>query len=214
MIVMFTKHKTHSAIFIIWLFHLSALIGIALGHQDWFAAKTPLNLSISLLLFTLVYPLNSWKKYSVFGLFFCGGMFAEWLGVNFSLLFGSYTYGSNFGLKIDGVPLLIGAYWAILTFISASIASYFTGKAWFKIILATLLMVLLDFLMEQSAAILDFWTFEGGLALFKNYITWFFLGLLFQILLHASKIKGDILFSLNLYLAQFVFFAFIYLWML
>lgn len=214
MIAIFTKHKTHIAIFIIWLFHLSAIIGIGLGHRDWFAAKTPLNLSISLFLFILIYPLNSWKKYFVFALFFCGGMFAEWLGVNFSLLFGSYAYGSNFGLKLDGVPLLIGAYWAILTFISASIASSFTEKAWFKIIIATLLMVLLDFLMEQSAPVLDFWTFEGGLALLKNYITWFVLGLLFQILLHVSKIKGDILFSFNLYLAQFVFFGYFYLWML
>ena len=140
-------------------------------------------------------------------------MFAEWLGVNYGLLFGTYSYGSNFGPKLDGVPYLIGIYWGILTFISATLATYITTKAPIKIVLAAGLMVLLDFFMEHSAPIFDFWTFEGGSAPFENYTTWFALAVIFQTILHFLKQKGNLKFSLHLYVAQLVFFGYFFLFL-
>lgn len=204
----FLKHKVSIGIGIIWLFHISALVGIALGHLDWFIKKTPFNLGLSLLLFLLIYPINSRVKSFYFILFFSGGMLAEWSGVNYQLLFGTYSYGENFGPKLDSVPFLIGAYWAILTFISAAITDYLKIHRILKAILGAGLMVLLDLFMEQSAPLLDFWTFKGGMPNAENYITWFCLGLLFQLLLQREHIGGNKAFSLNLYLAQLVFFSY------
>lgn len=195
---------------IIWLFHISAMIGITLGEQDWFVEQTPLNLIISLLIFLAFYPIDTFKKSIAFLIFFTGGIFAEWLGVTHQLLFGEYAYGENFGPKLDGVPYLIGAYWAILTFVTASIMDYTKWHMITKIIGAAGLMVLLDFLMEHTAPIFDFWTFVGGIPTTENYVTWFALGILFQIVIKALKISGNKLLSLNLYLAQFVFFLFFY----
>ena len=113
------KNTTYFGVSILWLFHLSAILGICLGYNDWFIEKTPINLVVSLVLFICLYPLDSKKKLLMFLVFFSVGMFAEWLGVNYQLLFGSYQYGSNFGPKLDGVPLLIGVYWALLAFITA-----------------------------------------------------------------------------------------------
>ncbi|NHF57767.1 carotenoid biosynthesis protein [Flavobacteriaceae bacterium TP-CH-4] len=206
-------YKTPFAIFIIWLFHLSALIGIHLGHQDWFVSKTPINLMIVLILFLWVYPINSLRKYIAFGFFFTVGMFAEWLGVNYGILFGDYAYGANFGPKLDGVPYLIGVNWAVLTFITAIIASKFAKSPLVKITAASLLMLFLDYLMEHTAPVFDFWTFSGGLAGWMNYVCWFALALLFQTVLHFTGIKGNYRFSLHLYLAQLVFFGYLFFYL-
>jgi putative membrane protein len=137
-------------------------------------------------------------------------MFAEWLGITTGLLFGEYQYGTNFGIKIEGVPLLIGSYWAILTFITMSITDYLKINIFIKIGLAGALMVLLDFFMEASAARFNFWEFLDNDPPLLNYISWFLLGLLFQGILRALKITGDKAFSLHLYLAQFLFFFYFY----
>ncbi|MFS4494692.1 carotenoid biosynthesis protein [Maribacter sp. 2308TA10-17] len=204
------KYKVAITIGIVWLFHISAIIGINLGNLDWFIEKTPLNLCLSLLLFFISYPLIKQKQWIAFVIFFAGGMFAEWLGVKFNLLFGTYAYGNNFGPKIDGVPLLIGCYWALLTFITSSILNYSKLAVWPKIILGATLMVILDFFMEHSAPTFDFWTFEGNLVPLQNYVAWFSIAILFHIILRLFKINGNKVFSLNLYLAQLIFFMYFY----
>jgi putative membrane protein len=204
------KNKVVIAIGIVWLFHISALIGISFGKLDWFIEKTPLNLYLSLLLFFVTYPLIKKNQWLTFLLFFVGGMFAEWLGVKFGLLFGNYSYGANFGPKLDGVPLLIGCYWALLTFITSSILDYTKLYGWLKVILGASLMVILDYFMEHSAPTFDFWTFEGNVAPLQNYLAWFSIALLFHIILRLFRIDGNKLFSTNLYLAQLFFFMYFY----
>jgi len=198
------------AVAIIWLFHITALIGIGIGYEDWFISKTPLNLLISSVLLFWVYPINTSKKIIAFGIFWIGGMLVEWIGVHFGLLFGEYEYGANFGPKLDGVPFLIGVTWALLTFITASIASFLVSKKSMQIIIAAALMVLLDFFMEHSAPRFDFWSFEGAIVPLKNYITWFVVAIIFQGIVHLLKLKGDLTFSVNLYVAQLVFFVYFF----
>lgn len=202
--------KNGWAISLVWLFHVTAVIGISIGYVDWFIKKTPLNLCLSLFLFLFVYPIYNSKRWGAFLLFFAAGMFAEWLGITTGLLFGEYQYGTNFGIKIEGVPLLIGSYWAILTFITMSITDYLKINIFIKMGLAGALMVLLDFFMEASAARFNFWEFLDNDPPLLNYISWFLLGLLFQGILRALKITGDKAFSLHLYLAQFLFFFYFY----
>lgn len=204
------QNKVRLAIGIIWLFHISAIVGIALGYFQWFIEKTPLNLIIFLVLFFWVYPIHTAKRLLAFLIFFLSGIFAEWLGINYGVLFGNYEYGNNLGPKLDGVPYLIGALWALLTFVCAGIADYLPISKNLKILCAALLMVVLDFFMEQSAHLLDFWTFEDNLASYPNYITWFLLALILQLILRILDIKGNRLFSMHIYLSQLVFFLFFY----
>lgn len=206
----YSKNKVRLSVGIIWLFHSSAIIGISLGNLDWFIEKTPLNLLLSFFLFLLVYPIDNLKKVVALLLFFMGGMFAEWLGVNHQILFGTYSYGPNFGPKLDGVPYLIGIYWSLLTFITASMLDYTNVSYRAKIIGAAGLMVLLDFFMEKSAPAFHFWTFTGGMPTFENYWTWFLLGIIFQVVLKVFKIIGNQVLSLHLYLAQLSFFVYFY----
>ena len=199
--------QPYSAIFLIWLFHISGIIGISMGHQQWFIEKTPLNLLACIALFVLIFPMNTIKKWMIFGLFFCVSIFAEWLGANHSLLFGSYDYGNNLGTKIDGVPLFIGVNWALLTFITAVIAKKMHQNFWIKSLIGASLMVLLDIFMEQLAPQFDFWSFGDHVPL-ENYITWFVLAFIFQLIYNKAEIKGNYAISFNLFSAQVVFFGF------
>ncbi len=200
----------HKAIapFIIWLFHISAIIGITLGFQEWFISLTPLNLSILMLLTVIYFPIRNKRAISIFLLFIILGFFAEWVGVNYDFLFGVYIYGDNLGPKLGGVPYFIGINWAILTFVTAAISSAFFKKIWLKIVFSSLLMVFLDYFMETSAPIFDFWYFDLGYAPLQNYIAWFLIASLLQFIFHLSKISGAFTFSLHLYVAQLVFFIY------
>ena len=199
--------KLALAIFLIWLFHVSGMVGIALGHKEWFIEKTSLNLLACTALFIWIFPLNSIKKWVVFGLFFLVGMFVEWLGANYSLLFGSYDYGNNLGMKIDGVPLFIGINWALLTFITGKLSTEVHKNIWIQSVIGASLMVFLDFLMEQSAPSFDFWSFGDTVPL-ENYITWFVVAFIFHLIYQKAAINWNFKLSLHLFLAQTVFFGF------
>ncbi|MDX1628022.1 MAG: carotenoid biosynthesis protein [Fulvivirga sp.] len=198
------------SIIIIWMFHLSAIIGTMLGHLDWFIVKTPLNLMILSVLLGINFPLNSIKKLLVSFLFFSFGIAIEWVGVHYDFVFGSYSYAQNLGTKIDGVPLLIGINWAMLILICGAISDKLANSFVVKIILGAAFMVLLDFFIEVPAPQLGFWVFEGGTAPLRNYLAWFLISAALLSVYHKQKIKGDFIFSCHLYAAQLVFFAFFY----
>ena len=134
-------------------------------------------------------------------------MVAEGLGVNYGLIFGSYSYGDALGWKIWGVPWLIGVNWAILVICTAAIADHLQEQLWMKILLGVGLMLLLDAVIEPIAPILDFWTFEGGTAPSQNYLGWFLVALPLHVFYHLFKVKLEGTFTHHLYLLQVLFFT-------
>jgi len=200
------------AIGILWLFHVSGIIGISIGYQDWFASRTGLNLVIMFIALIAFYPLDSIKKWGLFFLFGFLGILVEYLGVTFGLFFGDYAYGNNFGPKILGVPLLIGVNWAMLTFICGSVANKLSDSVFLKSLLGTFMMLLLDLFMEKVAPIFDFWEFTGGYAPIDNYIAWGVISFIFHLIFHLFKVKGNFLISFHLYMVQLVFFIYFYVY--
>lgn len=198
------------SVFVIWLFQLSAIIGISLGYTDWFISKTPLNLLITAVLLIINFPIDSFKKVVVSLVIFASSLLIEWVGVHFGFLFGIYEYGQNLGLKIDGVPLLIGVNWAVLILSTAAIADRWVKPFLLKVLLGALLMVFIDFFIETSAPSFDFWIWASGAAPLRNYISWFIVSALLHTLYHQTKMKGDFIFSFHLYAAQLLFFIYFY----
>jgi uncharacterized membrane protein len=196
--------------FVLILFHISAIIGVSIGYQEWFVTKTPINLILSFVLLIWNYPIDNRKLWLLCALFFFTGMLAEWIGVNKGWLFGNYSYGENMGPKFDGVPYLIGIYWAVLTFVTGTISNKISNNFLVKIFSGAFLMTLLDFVMETSAPVFDFWTFEGGEAPFENFLTWFLVALALHWVFQKAKVQGNFLFSLILFLTQLVFFSYFY----
>lgn len=198
------------SIFVIWLFQLSAIIGISVGHYHWFISKTPLNLVITAVLLIINFPIDNLKKILVASIFFVSSLFIEWIGVHFGFLFGVYEYGQNLGYKIDGVPLLIGINWAVLIVSTAAIADKLIQRVILKIIVGALLMVFIDFFIETSAPPFDFWIWELGTAPMRNYVAWFIISIALHFIYHRTRIKGDFVFSCHLYAAQLLFFIYFY----
>ena len=117
-------NKTYFSIFLIWLVHISGLLGLLFYDFIFFASFTPINLFLtSLLLMVNQIKLHN-KELLCIILIFWTGISVEFLGVNYGLLFGEYSYGKNLGPKLFEVPILIGMNWVILTVISGSISNY------------------------------------------------------------------------------------------
>ena len=143
-------------------------------------------------------------------LIFCTGILVEFLGVNYGLLFGEYSYGKNLGPKLFEVPILIGMNWVILTVISGSISNYISkGSKILSILLGSILMLFIDFFIEPVAPMLDFWEFKNSIVPLSNYTGWLITGFVTQLLYQYLFKEKELRFSLNLYLAIFVFFLFL-----
>ena len=194
---------------IIWLFHICGMIGITYGNKEFFLAFTPINLFISfVLLFINQIQLEKKELYAALIIFFVG-MISEILGVNYGLIFGDYVYLDNLGFKILGVPVLIGANWIILTFITGSLSSYLVENKYLAMFFGAILMILLDLIIEPVAPLLGFWIFDLPTVPLQNYIGWFVIGVITQYVFHFNIIKKEYTFSINLLLVNVVFFAFL-----
>ena len=114
---------------------------------------------------------------------FCIGFSAEVIGVKTGVLFGDYSYGSNLGYKFAGVPIVIGLLWGVLAVGSASCVAQFPNLKKQAPFLAALLMLGVDYIMEPVAIASDFWSWHGAAVPLWNYICWFGIAWILQIIL-------------------------------
>ena len=195
-----------TSIAIIWLFHVSGILGIIYGNSGWFISATPLILSINFALLLINCNSHKWFFHMVI-LGFLTGMITEILGVQRGWIFGDYKYGNALGYKILGVPMLIGVNWALLTIITAAIAQQFYENLFLRIVIGVCLMIFLDLLIEPIAPVLDFWAFEGGNAPLQNYIGWTAVAIFLQSIFHYFRIEVKGWFPNQLYILQIIFFT-------
>ena len=204
-------NKKNISIFIIWLVHISGLLGMVFYDLDFFAGYTPINLFLmSIILFANIKLNNKNQIFSLL-LIFLIGMFSEFIGVNYGLIFGEYIYGNNLGFKLFGVPFLIGLNWVLLTVICANIASILikNNSIIQMIFLGTILMLLMDFVMEPIAPKLDLWKFKNLVVPTSNYIGWIIISILTQTIYNIQFKVKEVKLSFNLYTAIFTFFVFL-----
>jgi len=199
--------RLSKSIFLILLVNLSGLIGILSGFEDFFIHLSPyaLLLNFMLILYTL-YPWP-WQLGIAFLLCFGLGFLAEFLGVHYGLLFGKYKYGNNLGIKLAGVPLMIGINWVTLTFSAAGLARLMTTNYRWSVLLSACLMVLIDLPIEVMAPSFDYWVFEGGVAPFQNYVGWFAVSLFIQSIYQLLVEKENRLLAFTIYAVILVFFS-------
>ena len=195
------------ALMLIWLIHIVAMGGVALGFEEWFISKTPLTLAILSAVLIVFYPLHDLRKFTVFVMIALIAFYSEWLGVQFGLIFGEYSYGSNLGWKIEGVPFLISLNWGLLVLITATLSTRISNNLLIRILIGASMMVFLDLFMEPLAPRFDFWSFSGGTAPLSNYLGWFGVALLLQLITQKAKLIGDFRICFHLYIVQLTFFA-------
>lgn len=114
---------------------------------------------------------------------FCIGFTSEVIGVQTGILFGDYSYGTNLGFKFLGVPIVIGLLWGVLAVSSASFLAQVPALKKQAPFLAALLMLGIDYIMEPVAIASDFWCWNGAIVPLWNYICWFVIAWILQIIL-------------------------------
>lgn len=203
---MTAKNKLIVSVFLIWLFNISGIVGILSSYSEWFLGLTPLDLLLYLgLLAWNTEKIDIRFLYAFFIPFFIG-FITEFLGVNYGLIFGTYSYGENLGIKIGGVPLMICINWAVLTFITADISRLVSKSLWIRSLIGGLLMMLLDLVIEVSAPRFDFWEFENGVVPIQNYIGWFVISFLAHILFQRFTVLTNKKISIHIFIAMTIFF--------
>ena len=202
------KEFLRFSIFFLWLINISGFFGITSDQNEFFLSTTPYVLSLTLLLLILNHDLSDKKSKTGLILIFLFGLIVEILGVNYGLFFGEYSYGANLGPKIYEVPYVIGFNWVLLIIATGSISDkLIKGKEIYKILFASLLMVLIDLLIEKSAPKLDFWEFVISPVPFSNYLWWFIFSLCFQYIFFKTVKTKEYNLSSNILVIQFFFFG-------
>jgi putative membrane protein len=133
----------------------------------------------------------------------------EMIGVNTGLLFGTYEYGDTLGIKWLGVPLIISLNWVLLNLSAYGVFKNTKMHFIFKALLASLLIVFLDVLIEPVAIKLDYWDWENETIPFKNYLTWFVVSFLIQWVVIRINININSFITFIILLIQFLFFGFL-----
>ncbi|MGB0429123.1 MAG: carotenoid biosynthesis protein [Bacteroidia bacterium] len=194
---------------VIALFMIISVVGfvgiLSTPFHDLTLSLTPYNLWF--LLGVLLFFHQKWylKEAVWMLLVFVVGFFIEVLGVKTGVIFGEYSYGKTLGIKLFEVPITMGVNWLLMSYTSVKLITQIKAPAVVKGLLAGLIMVSIDFVMEPVAIEFDFWTWSESKIPIKNYIAWFAVGSFLNILyFNISTVSlNKISMSLFLYLIAF-----------
>ncbi len=172
-----------AAIFILLVLHAVGIWGLLFsGQTESFQRLTPFNLIVSNILLFAFH--RDWRPCFIIFVLVCAffGFFAEVAGIHTGLIFGEYSYGESLGYKVLDVPLLIGLNWLMLVYATGSLFSLARVPLPLRVLGAALLMVALDMLIEPVAIQFDFWSWNGNDIPVSNFIGWFGVALVLQVL--------------------------------
>ena len=202
------KNGLYFDLIFISVIHLAGIIGIYFFESTFFLRTSSVSILIPLFLFCYRSNLTN-KDTLLFALVFFIGYTAEFLGVNYQILFGDYSYGRSLGVKLFDVSLIIGCNWLLLALISKALIKKIVVNRWLVIIFSSLLMVLIDLYIEPVAPLLDFWEFKENLVPFSNYRDWFIVALIIQFILSYRNTQVNMFYwSLGYLIILVLFFSF------
>jgi putative membrane protein len=204
--------KNNIVIALIVLFHAVGLAGFLIpAYSSLFLILVPYHLLLMLCLIFYSYGRVSFRMAVFFGIIWCLGFSAEYLGVHKGWLFGNYMYGHTLGRTLLGVPLIIGANWFLLVFSTGALMQKVKiRKRVIRILVGAAILTLLDILIEPVAVKLDYWQWINGTGPLKNYICWFLISVLMLWIFERFRFRRLNWAGPILLIMQFVFFAVLY----
>lgn len=198
---------------ILVIFYTVGIIGTHISaYKDSFFGLSYFNLLLSFAILILARNDKNKAFWGFVGFAFFIGMLVEWIGVHTGLLFGNYYYGKNLGFKVFEVPLVIGINWAMLTVVSSSIVNKINSNRSTKILLSALVMTFFDVLMEPVAIRSDFWSWKDDVIPFYNYVCWFVISLILQViyfrfnLVESNKVHNSLFTCMAVFFVSLILF--------
>jgi putative membrane protein len=184
------------------------LLGILIPeHRDYFLSLSPFNLLLTLALFSIANKEFDRMFVLLFGIICVCGFFIEVLGVSTGAIFGEYHYGKALGKQILNVPLIIGVNWYLLAISSYEVFNLKTLPSLVKALLSAALMTFIDSLIEPLSAQLDFWYWKNEVAPLQNFIAWFVVAFLFQLIIQRFRPQVNKTAALFVIALQILFFT-------
>ena len=165
--------------YFLWFFLIFHIIGAGIFlYLDAAPQLSFLNIFISSVLVFLAEK-NLRRALPIFFFIFCAGYIIELVGIQTGYLFGDYYYIPAMGPRIYGTPIIIGATWYAVVVGASNIAWYVKGSVEGRALLAGLLTVLMDILIEKVAMHYGMWQWSSGTVPLFNYLCWFAFGSIF-----------------------------------
>jgi bisanhydrobacterioruberin hydratase len=198
--------KLKIILYLIFLF--GVLWHIIPGTKPLVMEMTPLVLLLSYII--IIYPEIKLKNYNTLIWVLAVSVatyLIEVVGVNTSMIFGEYVYGDTLGVKLLGVPLVIGINWAFIIFGSSEIVMRIPVNKIVRIFMAASLAVMLDFLIEPVAVYLDYWRWENNIIPVQNYAAWFILALIISSSYQFFRIRSKSSLPVHFFITQVLFFG-------
>lgn len=187
--------------------YVVGIIGLTY-KPELFKPVTPINLLLSAL-FILYFDKSPRGNLVFFAAFTIStGWIIEWVGVYTKLIFGEYYYGPTLGFAIDGIPILIGLNWFILSYYSANLSEWIFSKMsiFLKTTFGAFLMIVIDAVIEPLSSDLDFWYWKGNHIPMQNFIAWYIFSWVYIYLFYNLKLDSNNKASRVLYVLQLIFF--------
>jgi len=187
--------------------HIAGVIGLSVPYsQNIFTWLVPFNLLANVAIILLFH--KTWNKafLAATSIVMLLGFTVEVIGVDTGDIFGNYWYETTLGYKVLDVPLLIAINWLIVIYTTSAITEEFKIAKPFKVLIASLLTVCLDFLIEPIAIKLDFWDWQGGVIPIQNYVGWFVTALVLHTIWAFSPFEKKNAVAIVLYCCEILFF--------
>jgi uncharacterized membrane protein len=169
--------------------HLVGLIGLSLPeYRDFFLMLTPAHLLTTMIL--LLFFHRGWNDaFPVFAAAaFWIGFGSEIIGIHTGYLYGDYVYGPTLGPKLWEVPLVIGVNWFIISYLTGSVFHKIPND-WYAAFLGATAMTALDYILEPVAVALDFWAWKWEIIPLSNYLGWFGVSFLVQLIWRKANFE-------------------------
>ncbi len=194
------------SIWIVASLHTIGIVGLLSPFQEYFRLLTPFNLFVSAWVLWVNHHERKGEAIRFCAFVFFFGFLVEAIGVRYGFIFGQYVYGQTLGPRLLNVPVIIGLNWLLVMYCVASLTDSLRTHTLVKVVIASLLAVAIDWLIEPVAMHFDFWTWKGGQVPVQNYIGWFFTSLIMQASYHIFKVKSENKLALPFYFTQLFFF--------
>jgi putative membrane protein len=200
--------KAATPVRLVIIFHLVGIIGLSIPEtKPLFLMLVPYHLLLMTLILFFTHDQFGVRFLLFFLLIFSIGFAVEWAGVHTGQLFGTYAYGPTLGFGVDSIPLIMGVNWFLLVY-SVGVTLQYSGikHIALRILSGSLLLVLLDVVIEPAAIKFNYWHWANGVIPVNNYICWFVLGAMLLLVFELFRFKKQSIVGVVLLISQFIFF--------
>lgn len=172
------------------IFYIVGITGMLVPDTFYLFKKLiPFAILLSVLALVFFHTQFETTDFIAFVIIYILGFAAEVIGVNTGIIFGHYQYGESLGIELFNTPLMIGINWLLLIYISSTVTAKLKINSTLQIVIAPLIMLVYDLIIEQVAPVLDMWSWFDDKVPVKNYVAWFLLAFMFNSVLKIFKVK-------------------------